>query len=392
MAIIPNTNVNLATNVRDVLNSAGGSVSNALTSFFSASAKINKWAKFKPESYAKDFDLTEDDRMKNDYGFDSRSIGYGASVSELFTNAIAGTTWVYVLPSGGSSSPYRLGDFRKYNPTAQPPYDYHHISNVLESTSSSYSYDMRVLVNSTAELRVEDFGSYSNINSSGLYYFWIARKANGSSFDYIRSSYISASNLPSDIICNLVFPKPGVWQCLFFVGKNDSSTDSTYLSARTDCLVLPQGLKNITFDQKVLYVHATMTSPSSLDGYASYNDGILNFGTTNFTFSLVVSDTSQSVASTVFNFGFKVYLRNSYGQMGPYAEITDTEDDISYSGSSAVSRTIVNFPQTINLYDYFGESNLASATQLEIRPVMNRVSGSTTAAYFDTDAVWYVDI
>lgn len=395
MAVIPNTNVNLATNVRDVLNSEGGSVSNALTTFFSASAKINKWAKYKPESYKKDFNLTDSDRKLNDWGFDSNSIGFGSTVSALFSKAVSGTTWVYVLPKGGVNSPYRLGDFRLYNTDAQPPYSYRHIGTAVESTSTTFSYDMRVVTNSGAELRVEDFASFENLAGSvGMYYFWIARKQNGSSYEYIRSSYISASTRPSDIICSLVFPEPGVWQCLFCVGHNDSSNESSYIESRTDCLVLPQGLLTIRFDHKVLYVHAEMTSPdpSSFASYISYSSGVLNFGTTNFTFDLVVSDTSQSVASTVFNFGFEVYLRNSNGQIGPYAEIIDTEDDISYSGNSKVSRTIVNFPQTINLYDYFDEGDLASATQLEIRPVMNRVSGSTTAAYFDTDAVWYIDI
>ena len=48
MAVIPNTNVNLATNVRDVLNAAGGSVTNDLRSFFKNAAKIDMWALFKP--------------------------------------------------------------------------------------------------------------------------------------------------------------------------------------------------------------------------------------------------------------------------------------------------------------------------------------------------------
>ena len=44
MAVIPTTDVNLATKVRNVLNSAGGSVSDILSTFFSSSAKLNMWS------------------------------------------------------------------------------------------------------------------------------------------------------------------------------------------------------------------------------------------------------------------------------------------------------------------------------------------------------------
>ena len=60
MAVVPNSKVNLATNIRDVLNGAGGSVTNDVLTFFTESAKINKWAKYKPvplkANFAQDFD------------------------------------------------------------------------------------------------------------------------------------------------------------------------------------------------------------------------------------------------------------------------------------------------------------------------------------------------
>nr|DAQ19077.1 MAG TPA: hypothetical protein [Caudoviricetes sp.] len=41
MAIVPNTKVRLAENIRDVLNSAGGSVTDDIVTFFQDRAKIN---------------------------------------------------------------------------------------------------------------------------------------------------------------------------------------------------------------------------------------------------------------------------------------------------------------------------------------------------------------
>lgn len=48
MAVVPDTNVNLATHVRDVLNAAGGNVTNDCLTFFQGRANLNKWSKYKP--------------------------------------------------------------------------------------------------------------------------------------------------------------------------------------------------------------------------------------------------------------------------------------------------------------------------------------------------------
>ena len=47
MALVPNSNVDLGSNVRDVLASGGGSVTNQLSTFFTAGAKINMWSRYK---------------------------------------------------------------------------------------------------------------------------------------------------------------------------------------------------------------------------------------------------------------------------------------------------------------------------------------------------------
>lgn len=393
--IIPNKDINLATEVRDVLSGAGGTVNNNLISFFTPDAKINKWAKWKPESYKKDFNLTDEERFKNNYGFDSRSIGYGAPISELFQTAASGNSWQYILPEGGEDSPYRLGDFRKYNTDATPPYNYKYFVSSGEANNDTYQCDIRVTTNDSAELRIEDFGPFQdNSGSVGMYYFWVARIQNDTNYEYITSSTVPADSRPDDIICDITFTKPGIWECLFCVGHNDNNNDSQYIESRTDCLALPQGYKTFTLIKKVLFVRVTMTypDPSVYDSQISYSGHTLNFGTQMFTFDMVASDINHAVLSTVFQFGFQIFLRNEFGQMGPYAEIINTDDDIEYNGTDVVSRTIVNFPQFVDLLQYFNEIDLDQATQLEIRPVMNRISGADNGAFFDTDTVWYINI
>lgn len=175
MAIIPDNNVNLATNVRDVLNSAGGSVSNALTSFFSASAKINKWAKYKPTIYNNQPFLDDDRRWKGDSGlcgFTSESIVF-SSVDALVAAYKNGATFVYDIPSGGIDEPMRLGDFRLYYTDAQAPiWDFYINGAFTSSGANTETIDCELVTNSpdtNTELLLSDFAP-SGANVADWYF------------------------------------------------------------------------------------------------------------------------------------------------------------------------------------------------------------------------------
>lgn len=141
MAVIPNTNVNLATNIRDVLNAAGGSVGNNVISFFKPEAKTNKWALWKPENHTRtNGRLTLAERKANHCGLTptlnnallTANMYYqgGTTIDYGVEDVIAAQKqWTYNLPMGGESSPYRIGDFTHeeggslagYNTEALPP-------------------------------------------------------------------------------------------------------------------------------------------------------------------------------------------------------------------------------------------------------------------------------
>ena len=73
------------------------------------SNKINKWSKKKPVSYQTSSSLTDAQLKETNYGFNITSN----------TNLDSPTGWSYVRPTGGMTSPYRLGDFRGYNHEAK---------------------------------------------------------------------------------------------------------------------------------------------------------------------------------------------------------------------------------------------------------------------------------
>lgn len=163
MATVPSTNVNLATNIRDVLNAAGGTVSNAIVTFFQSVAKLNPWARYKPIRYAKDFAITNAQRKSVNYGLTIPSYTY----AEVTANTIK--NWSYALPTGGSSQPYRLDDFCNnenraspgYNTEAQPP-----ILFSFADLTNSYVYNT-VYQGTLPYVRVR-YRLNDNVQSAGL--------------------------------------------------------------------------------------------------------------------------------------------------------------------------------------------------------------------------------
>lgn len=109
--ILPEENLHFS-DIRDCLNSAGGSVTNDMITAFQESAKVNKWAKYKPENIDKPFDITEDDRINNSYNITLPIVDAG-NISNVgaFVNKS-------ILPA----FPKRLEDFRGYYKNAVPPF------------------------------------------------------------------------------------------------------------------------------------------------------------------------------------------------------------------------------------------------------------------------------
>lgn len=132
MAIVPNTDVNLAVNVRDVLNSAGGSVTNEVITFFQTRANINKWAKYKPYRKATNFDLDYSTDPTRADGCIWGMVPPTMKETAVYFNGIGWDivnynryypNWEYQLPRGEQSEPYRLGDFKGYNTAAAQPFN-----------------------------------------------------------------------------------------------------------------------------------------------------------------------------------------------------------------------------------------------------------------------------
>lgn len=149
MAIIPDSGVHLATDVRDVLNAAGGSVTNDVTSFFTEDAKINKWARYKPTIYPNLLfpDGTEEPlqwQASNGLcGFTEGSIVFN-TVEDLVAAYDAGNTFKYDIPQGTEAEPMRLGDFRLHNTSAVAPIWDFYVNGAFIQNNNSSSVDFEL--------------------------------------------------------------------------------------------------------------------------------------------------------------------------------------------------------------------------------------------------------
>ena len=365
MAVIPNTNVNLATNVRDVLSGAGGSVSNDTTSFFKTAAKINKWAKYKPESYEKDFDLTDNDRYLNNHGIDVTGM-LRISVPDIFNNAKNGNIWKYNLPTGTKTSPYRLGDFRKYNTDAKPPFDYRYINKEGSSIANTYETSWRVVKSNGSELKMSDFEMFDSVSST--HYFFIARKND----TYVVSTLVSKSGDPSEIICDITFPSAGVWEWIFCLGRNTSED----VLSRLDVVPLPDGYGTFEFTKTYVYINITYTGGAVTKLDYDNSQYLLTIGNINPSYQMVASSTP--ITDTELEFGFEVYLLDSSKRQIAVNSIYSTDGNDLYtfnSSNGTQTKSLINFPGQIDMKDYFNESDLYSAKYARFYPKANRISG-----------------
>ena len=89
------------------------------------SSKINKWSKWKPISLAKITGLSESDIINANFGLVAQEAeqieNYPWDGNDTLASIQQPSAWSYTKPTGGSTSPFRLGDFRNYNHSSLPP-------------------------------------------------------------------------------------------------------------------------------------------------------------------------------------------------------------------------------------------------------------------------------
>lgn len=114
--ILPTTNLKWD-DIRDTLNANGGNVNNSAVTAFQSGANIQRWAKYKPVVYYKDFTSMEEEWWRGDDLKCGLTVRYSPTDGDIIDIYKRGDAYTYNYLTKG---PYRLGDFRGYYPKAEP--------------------------------------------------------------------------------------------------------------------------------------------------------------------------------------------------------------------------------------------------------------------------------
>ena len=187
---LANNKITAPVSVDDVKSLLGESSNDLAT--LCKSSKINVWAKYKPTVFPSPF---PDDWYKSkdgNYGLNitvvNRVSSWSALVAE-YSKANNGYSNIYKRPSGGATSPYRLGDFRGYNHKAKPE-----ISDYLAATN--YLEDSQILLSVAYNAVTVDGDqvSYNAIEAfKDLYFGYVITDISGKTLKLIATASTTSS-------------------------------------------------------------------------------------------------------------------------------------------------------------------------------------------------------
>lgn len=235
--ILPTSNLK-AEDIRDTLANGGGSVSNDTTTFFKSTAKINWASKHKPvrlgTNFCQDFDTSKPNyhvgwwkSTDGNCGLTPRQVTSFNNLMEVLDGTDPMNGWTYNLPTGGSTFPYRLGDYAGYSAVARPmSYDFtcpDKVENKSSSKLDAICYFNRLNDNS---LSWEDFTDLKNYHF-GIY----VKQKNGTQVRrVIVDKIIADGGFTAEI--NTSGMLTGMWRVYPFIalnplGQNDPDAINT---------------------------------------------------------------------------------------------------------------------------------------------------------------------
>lgn len=220
--ILPEENLHFS-DIRDCLNSNGGSVNNNVASAFQESANINVWSKHKPvmlsTNFCQDFDSSKPNYVEKwwrgvfrNCGLSAKSVSSYKDIPSIMDGNMNG--WTYELPTGDSTYPFRLGDFAGYSSKAVPfirnlKADREIVvSSIGTLTVTCVVYD----VENDESLTINDFDNFKN------YYFGVYLK-NGTKGIRATSGDVISSLNGTQISLDMKNAQTGKWEIYPFLAE-----------------------------------------------------------------------------------------------------------------------------------------------------------------------------
>ena len=156
-----------AVDIRDTLNEYNGKVSNKTTSFFKPEANINRWSKHKPIVNGKLFLPFDDEAWSKQTGTIptvsmQSNLQHQGALAEVWAGCSEDAWFEYAPPTGGTSQPLRMGDFRGYRADATSPFkSFSSNSTEIEPTNGTATFYLNMRYYLNDELAQADGGMLS---------------------------------------------------------------------------------------------------------------------------------------------------------------------------------------------------------------------------------------
>lgn len=344
--ILPQVNLK-AEDVRDTLNSHGGSVNNDLLTFFTAAAKINPMSKNKPE---------RDSALFRDFGVHNAMMGFKATSYTSYTQIVSAMDdnmngWVYELPRGGAyNEPFRLGDFRGYAPNADPMIYEQYLPDKGKKGNKVY-FEATVAQDGTTGIIFSDFAFLSG------YYFgvYIVGQTSGMSQWVVTTSTAVGVNALSVEIDTTNFAV-GKYKVYPFLSKNKITLTQSYTAANT-YYTIPL-MK--TADFEVTSTDANAPKIVGLEAY--YVEG----SKTNIKYNFTINNGSPNTKVTGLVVKVKRYDlgyndADSYGYEAKLSDVTLGSNGTYTKGltSITVNSALYDYGAKIWVYGVYSNGNQA---------------------------------
>lgn len=321
------------TDICDTLNANGGIVSNDVHSLFTTSANIKMWARYKPVRLNQDFtDMSFYKAEDGNCGLHVPAYSHPIIVGEHLDGGLNG--WAYQLPRGKTyNEPFRLGDFRNYNPHAEQMFleftvpskinkQQEFIVSIVTSQDDDDSVNRTCLVPRDLSLADHYFGAY--ITGPNANFIKTASNTIGAGFGAVS---FDVSNLSTTHTYS-VYP--------FLCSRSIPTQTTTIQELQNAYKPIPYtSIKTFTVNEEPLGVHIADCQCTVTEGT---NIGVYEFKIVNCTPGAKITDCYITIKNSE-GLTLKEILLNNGGSIGTVASGTTT---FTYSNSIEIPSEIKN--------------------------------------------------
>ena len=291
-----------------------------------SSSLINKWSKYKPVIYPVIATTGITDWWKAVDGSCGLSIQEYLNIDNLVAAIINGVTWDYNKPTGGSSSPYRLGDFRGYNHNADIAFQSFYVPTTAynNNVNSSVGATMIISLGEDNDLAIKDINRIKN-----WYFGCYMVKTSGSSL-YPR--YITSGNSISDDSSSVEIPIYGLPEGTYYVYPFLCQNPRTSLDVpeSSNIFVPFEGITRKTITIANNPINVLIDAKWKNDNVSS---GVIEM-------EIILTNDSSSSVTLQTCFGAIRYANNNYADPYSVGEKTESLGSISISANSTISQNI----------------------------------------------------